>query len=153
MSLNAQAIAVSGYGYGPQLIAVSGYGDIGVVPTRILSGGIGHGSKKPRIAVVTIEGQDYRVPIDKLQSFLDAQKKIAETQKVVKTKKSRKALAKSKPPKIIIKSAPPEYKMQIQASVDRTNEILRKIWEGNLTRLINEAEQEEALALVLMMED
>lgn len=28
MSLNAQAIAVSGYGYGAQLIAVSGYGEV-----------------------------------------------------------------------------------------------------------------------------
>lgn len=33
MSLNAQAIAVSGYGYGAQLIAVSGYGVIGNAPS------------------------------------------------------------------------------------------------------------------------
>ncbi|MFZ2541123.1 MAG: hypothetical protein WAW75_05035 [Gallionella sp.] len=34
MSLNAQAIAVSGYGYGAQLMAVSGYGayDVAVPP-------------------------------------------------------------------------------------------------------------------------
>lgn len=35
MSLNAQAIAVSGYGYGAQLIAVSGYGDVVVTEQPI----------------------------------------------------------------------------------------------------------------------
>jgi len=116
-------------------------------------GGIGHRKRRHELCVVSVDGQDYRVRFENLQSFLERKREEAAKPKVVKIKKSRKALAKSKPPRIIVKSAPPEYKMQIQASVDRTNEILRKIWDGNLTRLINEAEQEEALALVLMMED
>jgi len=117
-------------------------------------GGIGHRKRRHELCVVSVDGQDYRVDFDNLQAFLE--RKRLETPKI-RIKKSKKAKKSqrviSKPPHIVIKSAPPEYKMQIQASVDRTNEILRKIWEGNLTRLINEAEQEEALALVLMMED
>ena len=116
-------------------------------------GGIGHRKRRHELCVVSVDGQDYRVRFENLQLFLERKREEAAKPKVVKIKKSRKALAKSKPPRIVVKSAPPEYKMQIQASVDRTNEILRKIWDGNLTRLINEAEQEEALALVLMMED
>jgi hypothetical protein len=117
-------------------------------------GGIGHGGKrhkKPELCVISVDGQDYRVHVENVYAFLERQKE-ARPKVEKKTKKARKAIAKSKPPKIVIKSAPIDYISQIQASVDRSNEILRKIWEGNLTRLINEAEQEEAIALVLMMD-
>lgn len=41
MSLNAQAIAVSGYGYGAQLMAVSGYGSV-VALEDVATGGSGY---------------------------------------------------------------------------------------------------------------
>jgi hypothetical protein len=124
------------------------YGGLGTPTPR--GGGIGHHKKKHELCVISVDGQDYRVHIDNLYAFLE--RKREEVVKPKKSKKSRKAITR-KPPKIVLKAAPYEYKAQIQASVDRSNEILRKMWEGNLTRLINEAEQEEAIALVLMMEE
>ena len=151
----ASATSATNGGYRSLLAFWSGgaFGyDVVVPPVAQPSGG-GFSHKHPQICVITIDGQDYRVRLENVQSFLERQKRNVETPKVAKSKKARKALAKNNPPIIVVKSAPPEYRMQIQASVDRSNEILRKIWEGNLTRLINEAEQEEALAIVLMMED
>jgi hypothetical protein len=115
-------------------------------------GGLGHGKKRHELCVISVDGQDYRVHIDNLYAFLERKREESAKPKIKRAKKGKKALVK-KPPKIVLKSAPYEYKAQIQASVDRSNEILRKIWEGNLTRLINEAEHEEAIALILMMED
>jgi hypothetical protein len=121
------------------------------------SGGISHGGKRGRkhkLCVISVDGQDYRVDFDNIQAFLERKRLEEPKIRVKKSKKSKKPQKViSKPPHIVIKSAPPEYKAQIQASVDRTNEIIRKMWEDNLTKLINRAEQEEALALVLMMED
>ena len=116
---------------------------------EIPGGGISH--KRPQICVISVDGQDYRVHLDNVYAFLERKREESAKPKVRKGK-SKKALVK-KPPKIVLKSVPYEYKAQIQASVDWSNEILRKLWEGSLTRLINEAEQEEALALVLLMED
>lgn len=143
-----------GYGFGRSL-ASHGYGIGTAVVIPSSGGGIGHGKgkKKPELCVISVDGQDYRVSLDNLQSFLERiREKPVEVVKKKKGRKSKKQI-KTKPPKVVLKSAPIEYKMQIQASVDRSNEILRKIWEGNLTRLINEAEHEEAIALVLLMED
>jgi hypothetical protein len=39
MSLNAQAIAVSGYGFGAQMIAVIGYAETGIIPEPEFTGG------------------------------------------------------------------------------------------------------------------
>jgi hypothetical protein len=115
-------------------------------------GGIAH--YKHHLCVISVDGQDYRVSLENIQAFLERKRLEPPKVKIRKSKKSKKPRKViSKPPHIVIKSAPPEYKAQIQASVDRTNEIIRKMWEANLTKLINEAENEEALALVLMMED
>jgi hypothetical protein len=132
------------------------YEYVEVIP-EVVRGGGGIGHKKPELCVLTIDGQDYRIRLENLQNFLEENNKKEKDKypKIkAKKKKTKKADIKTlyKPEKIVVKSVPFEYKAQTQASVDRTNEILRKIWESNLTRLINEAEEEEALALVLMME-
>lgn len=126
--------------------------------TVAVGGGIGHSKTrvaKPKIAVVTIDGQDYRIPIDRVQSFLDAQVKKLEVVKPVKVvKKNNKKTVKveNKPPQIVIKSAPVEMMPMIQSYIDKSNEILRIIWERTIARMIQDMEDDDAIAMLLLME-
>ena len=116
------------------------------------------GRGRPRIhrpiAVVEYDGRDYRVPLDKLDDFLELVKKKAETPEPVKVvkKKKKKTLKVSpqQPPKLVIKSAPPEFLMEFEQFVDRSNEILDKIWQGMISRALAELDDEEAILLTLL---
>ena len=118
-----------------------------------IGGGIGHGKKaKPQLVVVTVDGQDYRVPIAKLQAFLDSLKKEVQTSEVVKrqVKKIRKAATpKFEAPRIVVKSAPVEYLPMVQQQVDRSNEIMVALWQRAIENALMELEAEETLLLLL----
>lgn len=118
-----------------------------------IGGGIGHAKRpRPQLAVVTVDGQDYRVPIAKLQAFLDSLKKEVQASEVVKrkVKKIRKAATpKFEVPRIVVKSAPAEYLPMVQQQVDRSNEIMAVLWQRAIELALMELEDEETLMMLL----
>jgi hypothetical protein len=126
------------------------------VPVPVVAAGV-PGRGRPRIhrpiAVVEYDGRDYRVPLDNLDSFLELIKKKAEKPEPVKVvkKKKKKTLKVSseQPPKLVIKSAPPEFMAEFKQFVDKSNEVLEKIWQGLISRALAELDDEEALLLLL----
>ncbi len=129
-----------------------------VVPPVVVETPSGvRGSRRQRIAVVEYDGRDYRVPLESLDSFLDLVKKKAETPAPVKvvSKKKKKTLqvTNEQPPKLVIKSAPAEVMFEFEQFVDRSNEILEKIWQGLVARTLAEtlAELDDEEAMLLLM--
>lgn len=129
----------------------------GAAATTQPSGGISHGGKrkKPQIAVITVDGQDYRVPIDQVQAFLDRMREqVVKPEKAIAKVEKKKAKAPKKayePPVIVVKSAPPDVMQMISARVDRSNEIIRKMWEGTILRRIREMEIDDEEAIILLL--
>lgn len=126
--------------------------------TTTTGGGIGHGGKKhkkPDIVVVTVDGQDYRVPVNQLQAFLDGikeeAKKPEEVIKKVAKRKAKKPAKASAPPQVIIKSAPADIMQFVRAQVDRSNEIIASIWAGTLARKVREMEIDEEESIILLL--
>lgn len=104
-------------------------------------------SRKPKLAVITVDGQDYRVPIEKLPQFLSRIRD--EVSQVGTVRKKQKKKVKQTAPVVRVKFAPVEYKATVQAEVDRTNELIAEMWSRVLARLINDLEDEEILVLLL----
>jgi len=112
------------------------------VVVGVAGGGIGHNRKKdrvrkPEIAVITVDGQDYRVPIKDVPAFLERMKEEAVSpepdtpKKSVKTKKSAYIW-----PAITVKEVPQEFKFQLDSQVERINaEIMDKISAGLASHL------------------
>lgn len=126
----------------------------GRIATASAGGAVSRGgSKRPLIAVVEVDGKSYRVPIDQAQEFFDAlkQKVKALPKPVFKRRKKKGRIIKEviEPIKIVIKSAPVEYFAQIEAMVDRTNEIFNTIWNRALQRYLLEMDDEEAILLLI----
>ena len=128
-----------------------------IVAVKVIAsgGGIGHGSKKtkktPDIAVVTVDGQDYRVPIKELPAFLARKREeLQEPAAVEKVIRKRSKKAEATPPRISVKLAPAEFKALVEATVDKSNEILAGIWEGLVKNHQREMEDEETLILLLI---
>lgn len=127
------------------------------VTTPAVGGGISHSkkAKKPEIVVVTVDGQDYRVPVNQLQAFLDGIKEEAKQPEVVSKKIEKKRVKAPEkayePPRVVIKSAPPDVMQMIRARVDRSNELIAKIWAGTIARKIREMEIDEEESILLLL--
>lgn len=108
-----------------------------------------------RRVVVDVDGKEYVVPIEDLQEFLNA---ISEkTERVAKAPKKRKAREQKKidiqevyAPEIKIISVPFEEIALIQRNIDRTNEIMRQVFEGAIRRYLQDLEDEEECLLMLL---
>lgn len=129
-----------------------------VIPPAVTAGGRGSKGREERqhkpVAIVEYKGRDYRVPLDALDSFLEVIKKKAEQPepvKVVKRKKKKTLKVQpNQPPLLVIKSAPVEYQIEFKQFVDRSNEILMKIWQGMIARSLAELDDEEAILMCLL---
>lgn len=113
----------------------------------------GGGFRRPLVAVIEVDGKAYRVPIDRAQDFFDALKKKVKTLPKPKFKRAKKKGKIVKeiidPIKIVIKSAPVEYFAQIEAMVDRADEILNTIWNRALQKYLIELDDEEVILLLI----
>lgn len=124
--------------------------------SSVAAGGHG-GFRRPLIAVIEVDGTSYRVPIDRAQEFFDALKaKIKALPKKQQKPKLKRKMKKGRvvkelvePIKIVIKSAPIEYFAQIEAIVDRTQEIFNTIWNRALQKYLLEQDDEEAILLLI----
>jgi hypothetical protein len=124
---------------------VSWGGAWGVDPVASsVSGGF---SRKPRIAIVTVEGVDYRVPVDLLQQFLESKVEKVVEAAILKVAKKRKkqGISKIKPPKIEIKSGD----LVCTKIVEDINGAIVELWNRILTRKVLEWEDEEILMLLI----
>jgi hypothetical protein len=138
------------YSGGDATFAFSGAPSVATVAPA--SGVRGAKRRKSAIAVVEYDGRDYRVPLDSLDSFLELIKQKAETPKPVKViaKKKKKTLQVStQSPRLVIKSAPPDFMAEFRQFVDRSNEVLDKIWQGLVSRELAELDDEEAVLLLI----
>ena len=110
-------------------------------------------SRKPLIAVIVVDGKDYRVPIDMVQAFVDTLKakiKEAPPPKVLKKRRKGKTVEKvAAPIHIVIKSAPVEYFAQIESIVDRSNEIFNTLWQRAIQKYLLQLDDEEAILLLI----
>ena len=110
-------------------------------------------SRKPLIAVIAVDGKDYRVPIDLVQAFVDTLKakiKEAPPPKVLKKRRKGKTVEKiAAPIHIVIKSAPVEYFAQIESIVDRSNEIFNTLWQRAIQKYLLQLDDEEAILLLI----
>lgn len=111
------------------------------------------GSRRPLVAVIAVDGKDYRVPIDMVQEFVDALKakiKEAPPPKVLKKRRKSKTVEKvAAPIHIVIKSAPVEYFAQIESIVDRSNEIFNTLWQRAIQKYLLQLDDEEAILLLI----
>lgn len=126
----------------------------GVVATVSSGGAVSRGaSRKPLIAVIAVDGKDYRVPIDLVQAFVDTLKakiKEAPPPKVLKKRRKGKTVEKiAAPIHIVIKSAPVEYFAQIESIVDRSNEIFNTLWQRAIQKYLLQLDDEEAILLLI----
>lgn len=111
------------------------------------------GFKRPLVAIIAVDGKDYRVPIDMVQEFVDALKakiKEAPAQKVLKKRRKGKTVEKlAAPIHIVIKSAPVEYFAQIESIIDRSNEIFNTLWQRAIQKYLLQLDDEEAILLLI----
>lgn len=118
-------------------------------------GGIGHGKKqrKPRLAVITVDGQDYRVPVEEVPAFLarmreELQEPAAIEKAVEKRAKTKKSVV-VEPPRIRVKSAPVEIIQQVKIDVEKNNKIIEALWSGLIAMYEREIDEEETIILLL----
>ena len=121
--------------------------------SEITRGASSSGSRGKRV-VVEVDGKEYVVPIEGLQEFLDEiknQAKLVEQSqtKRKKRKKDVRSPAITHQPVVKVISAPLEEIALIQRHVDRTNEIMRQVWESALQRYLEDIEEEEWLLMLL----
>lgn len=122
--------------------------------TQPQGGAVSRSNKPRKRVVVEVDGKEYVVPIEGLQAFLDEiknQAKLVE-QPAPKRKKRTKKVVDTKitdQPVVKVVSAPPEEIALIQRHIDRTNEIMRQVWESALQRYIEDIEEEEWLLMLL----
>ena len=117
-------------------------------------GGAVSRSKAPRKRVIVeVDGKEYIVPVEGLQEFLDAvSQKVERVAQAPKKRKARKqkAVDIKTAPVVKVVSAPIEEIALIQRHIDRTNEIMRQVFEGALQRYLDELEDEEALLWLIV---
>ena len=121
-------------------------------PDEPVRGGAVSRSKTPRRRVIVeVDGKEYIVPVEGLQEFLDAISKKAEAVAPKKRKaRKQKAVDIKTAPVVKVVSAPIEEIALIQRHIDRTNEIMRQVFEGALQRYLDELEDEEALLWLIV---
>ena len=111
------------------------------------------GFKRPLVAIIAVDGKDYRVPIDMVQEFVDTLKakiKEAPAQKVLKKRRKGKTVEKlAAPIHIVVKSAPVEYFAQIESIIDRSNEIFNTLWQRAIQKYLLQLDDEEAILLLI----
>ena len=127
------------------------WGSIAVAST---GGAVSRGGfKRPLVAVIAVDGKDYRVPIDMVQEFVDALKakiKEAPPPKVLKKRRKGKTVEKvAAPIHIVIRSAPVEYFAQIESIIDRSNEIFNTLWQRAIQKYLLQLDDEEAILLLI----
>lgn len=136
-------------------LTLSGETPVVDTPTGGAGGSSSRNKKRPSLVIVEVDGKEYKVPIEQLQEFLDAvAKERQETieKPVVKAKKSVQKKVQEQPiapPQITVKSIHSEDIALVQKHVDRTNEIMRQVWEGALKRYLEDIEEEEWLLMLL----
>lgn len=106
-------------------------------------------ARQARIVVVEYAGQQYRVPIEQIASFLEG---LREPKKVARY--SRKRIRKGKKaqfaPQVKLVDAPPEEVAVIETAIDKTNEIIQSIWASLIQRKLLERDDDEAILLLVM---
>lgn len=113
-------------------------------------GAAGSKTRRRRLVIVEVDGKDYRVPVELLQEFLSAVSDKAEQKPIPKKRKQKQKVVEAvAPPQIVIKSVAQADIELVQRHVDRTNEIMRQVWEGALKRYLEDIEEEEWLLMLL----
>jgi hypothetical protein len=128
---------------------VSGYFQDNVVLTYVANRQVGASGFRRQLIVVEIDGKEYRIFADELESFLASMKQEAKDEPVKvskKTKKVKKAIVRL--PEIKIISAPVSIIPQLKAQIERTNVVLYNIMSKAMQRYSDDIEDEE---LILMM--
>lgn len=124
--------------------------------------GGGRGSRSSRAALVVVEydGKEYRVPLSKLDAFLDARKQEAKAEAKKVTEQATVEIIPA-PPKVELKELPaPTAQMPaplVQQKIIDTNRIMNDIWTGTIGRKVTEnakrrkrtADEDELLLLLL----
>ena len=131
----------------------SGYFQDNVVLTYVSNASTaptGGGRFRRQLIVVEIDGKEYRIFADELESFLASMKQEVKDEPVKKvSKKAKKVKAQPvKLPKIRIISAPVNIIPQLQSQIERTNVVLYNIMSKAMQRYSDDIEDEE---LILMM--
>lgn len=107
-------------------------------------GGGGTQKKRKKLAVLEVDGKEYVIPADDIQSFLNSlvkpDKKKAKKQEI---KKPVPVVA----PEVRIVEVAPEIERVVVQKVDRTNELLLAAWNRAIER---ELEEEEDLIWLLV---
>ncbi len=132
-------------------VTITWSGETPVEAPPVGAGGSSSRKKRPRIAIVEIDGKEYRVPVEQLQEFLNAIPQKADPQPIPKKRKQKQKAVQAvqSAPQIIVRSIPVEDIELVQRHVDRTNEIMRQVWEGAIKRYLEDIEEEEWLLMLL----
>lgn len=107
-----------------------------------ITGGIS--KKKSRLFVIEVDGVEYRVPQNKLQSFLDAIPKKVEEKKV-----QRKVTERFKPVEIEIVSAPIQFIEKLNTEPIYASLKANKLFIQAAIRYQQELDDEEAILLLM----
>jgi hypothetical protein len=109
-----------------------------------ITGGIS--KKKSRLFVIEVDGVEYRVPQNKLQSFLDAIPKKVEEKKIQRKKTSQ---ARFEPVEIEIISAPIEVIQKLDTEPIYASLKANKLFIQAAIRYQQELDDEEAILLLM----
>lgn len=111
---------------------------------QVSGGGGGTQKKRKKLAVLEVDGNEYVIPANDIQSFLNSlvkpDKKKAKKQEI---KKPAPVVA----PEVRIVEVAPEIERVVVQKVDRTNELLLAAWNRAIER---ELEEEEELIWLLV---
>jgi len=140
----ADTLSVGAYSYSGNSL------DDAYVPNVPVTTNAGGGRFRRQLIVVEIDGKEYRIFADELESFLASMKQEVKDEPVKKvSKKAKKVKAQPvKLPKIRIISAPVNIIPQLQSQIERTNVVLYNIMSKAMQRYSDDIEDEE---LILMM--
>ena len=108
-------------------------------------GGIGHSGRRPLKIVLSVNGEERTIDEDEIEEFVEEIKETIDSL----PNKTRRNGSYSKPPVIVIKSAPNLALWDIQRSVNKSNDILKVVWQRSMQNYLNELEDEDAITWIL----
>lgn len=110
----------------------------------VSGGGGGTQKKRKKLAVLEVDGKEYVIPADDVQSFLNS---VVKTDKKKIKKQEEKKQVPAIAPAVRIVEVAPEVEQVVVQKVDKTNELLLSAWSRAIER---ELEEEEELIWLLV---